>query len=293
MTMGIAAAERCDDFGWHPRGRIDPSLVAEIAQHPRLGIGHAWSRSAAYNLTTAPERTYLVLTVEGGFEFTVDGAPVTTEPGSLVLLSGEAPTTARTLQDTARFVWHFEPTFLRPRRSGFVFGEPIPTAGASVRALTSMTNSLLRAPAPASETARRYLALSFENMVAGVLEERGARDSRTAQHRDGLFMAALAAIETGFRDPAFTVAGLAKEMSVSIRTLHDVFSGMGSTPRREIERRRLTEAATLTATRTMPATDLAELAGFTSARQLARARSREEAGHRTSSDEPAPSMQSR
>jgi hypothetical protein len=26
--MGIAAAERCNDFGWHPRGAIDPTLVA-------------------------------------------------------------------------------------------------------------------------------------------------------------------------------------------------------------------------------------------------------------------------
>ena len=274
MTMGIAAAERCDDFGWHPRGRIDRSLVAEIAQHPRFGMGHAWSRSAEYALTTAPERTYLVLTMEGGFEITVDGVPVKTEAGSLILLDGDAPTTARTLTDTARFVWHFEPTFLCPKRSRFTFGEPIATAGTSVRALTAMTNALLKAPAPHSETTRRHLALSFENLLAGVLEERGATSSETASHRDGLFMAALAAIEADFRDPALTVPDLAKELCVSVRTLHDVFSSMGTTPRREIERRRITEANKLSAVQSMSPTDLAERAGFTSARQLARALSR-------------------
>lgn len=280
MTMGTAAAERCNDFGWHPRGRIDPSLVAEIAQHPRFGMGHAWSRSAGYSLTEAPERTYLVLTVEGGFEFTVDGVPSTTEPGSLILLDGQAPTTARTLTDTARFVWHFEPSFLRPGRSRFAFGEPIPTAGTSVRALTSMTNALLSATAPTTETSRRYLALSFENLLAGVLEERGASTGESAHHRDGLFMAALAAIETRFRDPGLTVAALAKDLSVSTRTLHHTFTDMGSTPRREIERRRLTEAKKLSGGHGTSTSDVAERAGFTSSRQLARSLARKHAVER-------------
>ena len=274
MKMGIAAAERCNDFGWHPRGEIDSSLVAEIAQHPRFGMGHAWSRSASYTLTTAPQRTYLVLTVEGGFEFTVDGIPATAEAGSLILLDGEAPTTARTLTDTARFVWHFEPTFLSPARSRFAFGEPIPTAGTSMRALTAMTNALLRAPTPTRESTRRHLALSFENLLAGVLDEQGTASHDEADHRDGLFVAALAAIETRFRDPALTVPGLAKELSVSVRTLYDTFSKMGTTPRREVERRRIAEADRLLSAQPMPVADLAERAGFSSARQLARARGR-------------------
>jgi AraC-like DNA-binding protein len=275
MTMGMAAAEKCDDFGWHPRGHIDPSLVAEIAQHPRFGLGHAWSRSAGYALTTAPTRTYVVLTMEGGFELDVDGAAVTTEAGSLVFLDGAAPTTARSRTETARFVWHMEPTFLRPGRSRFRYGEPILAGGASVDVLTSMTNALVNAPAPTSETARRHLALSFENLFAAVLEQGATgRHPNMAQHRDGLFMAAVVAVEANFRDPAFTSARLAKEMSVSLRTLQDAFSRMGTTPRREIERRRVTEADQISALGSISATDLAERAGFTSPRQLNRARSR-------------------
>lgn len=275
--MGVAAAERCDDFGWHPRGQVDKSLVAEIAQHPRFGLGHAWSRSAAYDLTTAPERTYLVLTMEGGFEFDVDGTVVTTEPGSLVLLNGAAPTTARTLTDTARFVWHLEPTFLHPKQSRFHFGEPIPTGGASVQALTSMTNALLKAPAPANNRTRRHLALSLENLLAGVLDESGRRTADMT-HRDGLFMAALSVIETHFRDPAFAVPRLARELSVSVRTLHNTFHSMGSTPRREIERRRMAEASQLAGDPTISAKDLAARTGFSSSRQLTRARARAAAG---------------
>jgi hypothetical protein len=63
MATGTAAAEGCDDFGWSPQGRVDTALVTEIAQHPRLGMGHAWSRSGDYVLSPAPERIHLVLTV--------------------------------------------------------------------------------------------------------------------------------------------------------------------------------------------------------------------------------------
>lgn len=272
-AMGLAAAERCDDFGWHPKGRIDTSLVAEIAQHPRFGMGHAWSRSAAYDLTTAPGRTYLVLTMEGGFEFDVDGAPVLTEPGSLILLDGETPTAARTLTDTARFVWHLEPTMLDAKRSRFSYGEPIPTGGAAIKALTSMTSALLTSPTPSNDTIRHHLALSFENLLIAALDEAGEHQ-HDGPHRDGLFMAAIAEIEAHFRDPAFTVTRLAREVSVSPRTLHDIFRSMGSTPRREIERRRLTEASQLVEAHTLSATEAAERSGFTSARQLARALSR-------------------
>lgn len=234
-------------------------------------MGHAWSRSAEYNLTTAPERTYLVLTMEGGFEFTVDGEAVTAEAGSLILLNGEVPTTAKTLTETARFVWHLEPTMLHPGRSRFKYGEPISTGGASVQALTGMTNALLQAPSPTTETARHYLALSFENALAAVVDESGHRQHGPAHHRDGLFMAALATIGAQFRDPAFTVARLAQELSVSVRTLHTAFSSMGTTPRREIERRRVAEADLLSAEHTITLADLAARSGFSSTRLLTRA----------------------
>lgn len=275
MTMGIAAAERCDDFGWHPHGRIDTTLVAEIAQHPRFGMGHAWSQSAEYNLTTAPERTYLVLTVEGGFQFTVDGEAVIAEPGSLILLDGAAPTTAKTLTDTSRFVWHLEPTMLNPAHSRFRFGEPIPTGGAAVEALTALTNTLLQAPPPTNETVRHQLALSLESLLVGVLEESGHRHHGAPHHRDGLFMAALRVIGTHFQDPAFVVPRLARELSVSERTLHATFSSMGTTPRREIERRRVAEANHLAAASpTIAPRELAARSGFTSTQQLTRALAR-------------------
>lgn len=277
LAMGKAAAQRCNDFGWHPRGTIDEALVANTVEQPRFGVGHAWSRSAGYALTTAPERTYLVLTMEGGFEFDVDGTRVPTEAGSLILLSGEAPTTARTVTETARYVWYLEPTFLRPGKGRFQYGEPLPTSGSAAQTLMTMTNGLLQSPHPTTVTSQRHLALAFENLLASVLEESTPRTPKaTGGHRDGLFMAAQATIETFFRDPAFTVGRLARDLSVSERTLRDTFHRMGTAPRREIERRRLTEAVRLAGTEHLTATERALRSGFSSAQQLARARARQD-----------------
>lgn len=274
--MGLSAAERCDDFGWHPQGRIDPLLVAETAEHPRFGVGHAWSRSAGYTLTTDPSRIYLVLTVEGGFEFDVAGTPVPTEPGSLVLFDGEIPTTAVTVSNTARYVWYLEPTILKEGKSRVQFGEPIPVGGTVLQALTTMTNALLETPSlPRTRAGRHHLALAFEHVLAGVLEDSNPLDTQdAAAHRDSAFTAALASIETHFRDPAFTVARLAKDLGVSPRTLHNTFASLGTTPRREIERRRVTEANQLADLGPTSLSNLATRAGFTSTRQLARALNR-------------------
>jgi AraC-like DNA-binding protein len=280
--IGLSAAERCNDFGWHPRGQIDPLLVAETAQQARFGVGHAWSRSAGYTLTSDPLRIYLVLTVEGGFEFDVGGTTVPTEPGSLVLFDGEIPTRAATVTDTARYVWYLEPAILKEGKSRVRFGEPIPAGGTTLQALTTMTNTLLETPvAPRTSAGRHHLALAFEHVLAGVLEDINPLDTQdAAAHRDSAFTAALASIETHFRDPAFTVTRLAKDLGVSPRTLHNTFSSLGTTPRREMERRRITEANQLADLGPISLGELAARAGFTSTRQLARAL------NRTSADQP-------
>ncbi|GGL36969.1 helix-turn-helix transcriptional regulator [Phycicoccus endophyticus] len=281
MTRGWRAAEECDEFGWNPQGAIDPSLVADTVQHPRYGLGRAWSRSATYTLQGAPKRTYLVFTVEGGFEFGIDRSTVVAEPGSLILLDGQAPVTARTLAHTARYIWYLEPTVLRPRQSRFRFHEPINAEGSALSALTRMTNAMSGSAAPRTESGRRHLGLSLEHLLAAVLDEADSCGSvGDSRHRDGLFMAAQAAIESYYQDPAFSVTRLARELAVSVRTVHETFRRLGTTPRREIERRRLSDAERLRSAEGLTAAQTAERAGFTSAKQLARALARARAAAR-------------
>ncbi|MGO2750421.1 MAG: hypothetical protein ACTIA6_10265 [Pseudoclavibacter sp.] len=246
-------------------------MVAEVTQHSRYGAGRAWSTRASYTLAKAPKRVYLVHTVEGGFNFTVDGKTEVTEPGQLVLLDGDAPTTARTIAETARFVWYFEPTFLQPGKTRFGFHDPIAVRNASIRALMAMTNSILNAESPVTRNAQAHLGIAMEHLVAGALDETGVLEDRNASmHRDGLFTSAQLVIESHFRNPGFNAQQLAKELSVSTRTVYVAFSAFGTSPRREIERRRLSEVERL-AERVPLTTQNAESFGFTSMRQYRRA----------------------
>lgn len=274
--MGAQAAARCADFGWQPRGALDPSLVAETAARPAFGLGRAWSNSASYQLAADPGLTYLVYTVEGGFDFDAGGDTVHADPGTMTLFEASTPTVAQTTADTARFVWYFEPTMLHPQRSRFRFREPIPVQNAPLHALAAMTHFTIDSGLPSSDTARRHLGIALEHLVSAALDEAGgpglADDSR---HRDGLFMAAQRSIETHFHDPAFNVARLSKDLAVGVRTLHGTFSRLGTTPRREIERRRVTEANRLILTASMAASEVVDRAGFSSLKQLNRARGRQ------------------
>jgi AraC-like DNA-binding protein len=62
-------------------------------------------------------------------------------------------------------------------------------------------------------------------------------------------------------------------LSVSVRTVHDTFRRLGTTPRREIERRRVTEVDRIS-TDLLTASEIAERSGFSSSKQLARALAR-------------------
>lgn len=274
MVMGEQAGENCNDFGWTPFGPVDPSLVAEVTQHPRYGAGRAWSLRASYTLSQAPKRIYLVHTVEGGFRFTVDGKEEVTAPGQLVLLDGSAPTAARTIAETARFVWYFEPTFLQPGKYRFGFHEPVTVGNASLRALMAMTNSILNAESPTTRNAQAHLGIAMEHLVAAALDEKGAlEEGGASMHRDGLFTSAQLVIESHFRDPGFDAVKLSRELTVSERTVYAAFSAFGTTPRREIERRRLSEVERLSGQLLTNSQNI-ELAGFTSTRQYRRVAAR-------------------
>lgn len=275
MTFGVPPTKKCDDFGWRPRGPIDPGLVSQTTQHQRFGFARARSRFSSYELSAEPRLTHVVYTAEGITEFMIGGSRITAEAESLILLDGTEPTIARTFSETACFGWYLESTFFEPGRSGFRFNEPIVARSASIRALLSLTNFVLNEGLPASESARRHVGMALENLIASALHDAAVSASDRDSHlREGPFAAARLAIESRFRDPAFTVTQLAKDLSVSVRTVHDSFNRIGTTPRREIERRRVQEVQNLRDDPALSRSEVAERAGFTSVKQMNRALSR-------------------
>jgi len=270
--MGEDAAESCDEFGWHPEGDIDPALIAETAQGPRHGYGRAWSRNSTYTLRPDEGLLYLVHTVEGAFDFVVDGATVRTEPGQLMLFAEGAPVHAQTLTDTARYVWFLPKGAIPPGLPGH---EPLELTGGPMQALISVTNALLNSDTSTSRIANGHIGTAMENLILAALDCEPHPTEEGAMHRDGLFTAAQSVIRSRFRDPGFSGTDLERDLSTSRSHIHRMFASMGTTPRREIERYRLAEVERQRA-RILSLDEIVEAAGFASMRQyrLALARNR-------------------
>lgn len=273
--MGDAAAENCDDFGWQPAGEIDPNLVAETVQSSQYGYGRAWSQTSGYSLRPDVRLLYLVHTVEGGFDFTVDGITVRSEAGEVVVFDSAAPVTAQTLTDTARYVWFVPAVRLSAGQGVLPAHEPLTLATGPLQGLISMTNSLLNNGAPTSRAAHDHIGLAMENMLVAALHEDISFTDEDAMNRDGLFTAAVTVIRSRFRDPGFGVPELARELSASVSHVHRIFAAMGTTPRRELERHRLEEVEMRQALAPSQR-EIVEASGFSSVRQyrLALARSK-------------------
>lgn len=272
-TIGAKAAENCDEFGWQPEGSADPGLVAETAQGSTHGYGRAWSRSSAYSLRPDQRSVYLVHTVEGGFDFTIDGVTVHAEPGQMVVFEGDADVTAQTTTDTARYVWFLPGARLAPGWSLRPPHEPITLTNAPMQGLISMTNSLLNSADRMSLFAFEQVGWAMEGLVLAAFSDGIRVTDEDAMHRDGLFTVAQAIIRSRFRDPMFGVAELASDLSTSRAYVHRSFMSMGTTPRREIERYRLADVERQRLL-VPPLSELVESAGFNSMRQYRMAQAR-------------------
>lgn len=274
MTACEPSRLKCAEFGWVPEGDVDPNQRAEFAHYARCGVGRAWSSCGTYALRHPPAHVYLVYVAEGAIDLTVDGQRVTASPGQLVLLGGPVPLIVRVTTLTARYMWFFEPSFVGAGLSQFVFNAPVTTSSGSLRALLSLTNSLLKAPSEPAGNAQAHIEFALEHLAAAALDEAGALPTGSeAANRDRLYAAALSVIESYFRDPTFNAARIATALGVSARSVYAAFSSYGTTPRRQIELRRLTEIDRMPG-RFLTTADRIERAGFTSVRQYHRALAR-------------------
>jgi AraC-like DNA-binding protein len=133
----------------------------------------------------------------------------------------------------------------------------------------ALTNATLRQPEAGPASA--HVGHALEHLIAGALQEAGKQsDSTDGLHRDDLFTAAQSVIEAHFQDPAFDVTRLVRELSSTTRHVHAAFRTFGTTPRRQIEERRLAEFERLTP-QILTLAQVAERSGFSSVRQYTRA----------------------
>ncbi|WP_211256025.1 helix-turn-helix domain-containing protein [Microbacterium azadirachtae] len=193
------------------------------------------------SLVSDESLVHVAAIVEGAADLTMNGRDLRIEAGQMIVLDGGSSLRAASMQPWARYGWFFRKGILRGREYRHLFDEPRTVPRSALLALTSVSNALLQGGG-AYVTPSIHTRIAMEHLVAGAVGAPSPRPQADPVHRDGLFLAAQTIISEGYADPAMTVDSLCRDLSVSPSSLHRAYRPMGVTPRKEIERHRVTDA---------------------------------------------------
>ncbi|WP_166984472.1 hypothetical protein [Paramicrobacterium fandaimingii] len=253
-------------FGWTPTSSTSSLLIEGVG---RLGfqVGRAWSPKGEYASIAQPGGIFVLLAVEGGAWIEYGGEPVPVSASEFIFLDGDTPIRISLRQPTARYIWRFDATVLRNPLVEQRMGQPLPLSSGDWGTAAALTNSLLSADTKVGGSF--HAAKASEHLLSALFENATRSHSSSAPGTDQVFSHALSIIEERFQNPSFRVADLAKQMLVSERTLRRSFALMGTTVRKEIEKRRVQELGLYLQTPTLITSKLfkryAEASGFSSA----------------------------
>jgi AraC-like DNA-binding protein len=255
-------------LGWKSLGDTSGHQVDGVGTSEHY-IGRAWSPTGNYEAIPAAGGMYVFLTVEGLGNVTYDGTPLLdVGRDHLVFMDSEADINVDLTAPTARYLWKLRPTVLNNPLVREHMGEPLHVGPDVWKIAGALTNSALEAPPAIANS--QYLSQASESLLAAVFSSAKQPSRLTPSTRpDLVYGEAMHVIEQSFRDPNLSPTLIAQTILVSYRTLRRAFAAMGTSPRGEIERRRVRELRELRAHFGVALSfgDLSEMAGFKTARQ--------------------------
>jgi len=218
-----------------------------------------------------PELCRVIVGVDGAARVETSGADVEIGPRSLIVVNGDQPLTVSSAQAWARYelLLHSPPSGLV--RARVVRPRPFAISGASSRLIGAMAGALIAEPPVEPGKEQVFIGRALSQVVVAAI----ADSLRLGSTRQLLFERAQHLIEMHYADPAFTVEDLYGGLNTSRSYLYEVFAAYGTSPRRELETRRLEAVRARVALergRELAITpELLGVSGFSSAKQLRRA----------------------
>ncbi|MDR6866397.1 AraC-like DNA-binding protein [Microbacterium resistens] len=264
-----------DALGWEAGPRPPARASVERAQADSWGVARLWTTPTV--LTSHPpargtEGYRVILGIDGDASLLVEGQDIALRPGQLIVLDGSLTIRTENRALWARVEWHLRAPLLRHAE----FAEhlstavPIRTSHADLIATTTnvISTNLQMAQGPGSP----YLLDALTGIVAAAIADSTGAPSALTPAQAVIFQRAIADIGERFRDKDLSADGIARSLAVSRGYLHQVFTAARSTPRQEIESRRV--AAALALLDASPSGGrgilerVADRSGFSSARQM-------------------------
>lgn len=211
----------------------------------------------------------------GGLSFPLRGKDV-------VIVNGDQPLSIRSEEGWKGWEWQLTSPPSGLVRARVIKPTPFVVDSSVHRLMESMTSSLISVAPAEGSRAQVFIYRALSQIVVAAV----ADSLRLGSTRQRLFERAQLVIEESYTDPGFSVDALGQALSVSRSYLYEVFTEFGTSPRREIERRRVVsvlarfDLETLSVPTLSP--EIVGVSGFSSAKRLRQALARHHA------DLPAP-----
>lgn len=237
-------------------------------------IWHTSMRARSAPATGTGEDEYVaMLIVEGRGICTIDGNPVTFEPGMLLIYDAAAAAVLETPSMTAAIhVSHFWNAILPAGMRRDDVPAAIRPPERFLALLAAMVNTTFEHRLEQTDLGFPAWLTSINAAVSALLSST-LENTRTVASPSTLFDRATALIDERHTQPEFTVADIAAHFGVSTAWLHQAFADRGTTPRRVLQGVRVAHARTLLPQLPTPA-EIAAAAiasGFGTGRALRRA----------------------
>lgn len=268
------------DLGWRPRPGLMPGFEAEATAGRGWTAGRLWTAGSMVHTPAANARElHVIVGVEGRGTITSRRRALVVGRRQLMIAEAEHEMRVESNTPWARFEWVLDSPALSLSRHLRLL-TPIAVDELHWELIAAMTNTLVsHEPSLGghpSSVSSGGIGAAFTQLLLTVLERAGSGRAIGSESSTGLIDRAYRLIDENFSDPEYGVADLRADLSLSKSHLHRLFADQGTTPRRELEARRVDAA--LVAMESTPSAEVARASGFRSVQRMMIAIGRRQAG---------------
>ncbi len=261
-------------IGWTCDTRPAPRVDLDAAGDSQWSVARLWTTPGRFQAAPFPAGSmWAFLGVDGVGTVTNGATESRIRPQELLVVPGDQPTESSASAPWARIIWRFETRLLRQASFDSLLGRVHSLNDAHFNLLTAMTGAIALAPASAWDASAAYVDYALASSIAAALADAaGPVHRQLAKDRTGHLRDAIRLIDDKYLDPTVKVEDIARELAMSLSYLHRLFAEVGTTPARELERRRAQRAFALLSSVQSPTAaaleDAAHRSGFSSVRRM-------------------------
>lgn len=263
-------------LSWAAKAGATVRLSCQALVTSTWTIGRAWSAGLALDSVALPNGMKRVLIgAEGNMTLQLAHDSVTLSRQQLLILDAQDSIRVSSAEPWARFEWIVQAAALGLQRHEPGHGRSLEISQAHWELIAAISNSLINTEMSLESPGLTMIGGVLSQTITAALADQLNPQGDGARPIHPLLLSARRLIAENYANPSYSVEDLRNDLSISKTHLHRLFATAGTSPRRDLERRRVMAAQemihALSATRPSDLAEIATAAGFSSRERMQRA----------------------